>query len=293
MGELSTESITQAVLERLASTPDERMKFISEALVRHLHAFIKEIRPSMHEWEKAIDFLTAVGQSCTRERQEFILLSDTLGVSMLVDAINAPSDPRVTESTVLGPFYLDSPPEFDDGSVIDAGKTGVPLFIEGEVIDTNGYRCPNAMVDVWQSDSEGTYDVQHPDSQAYLRGRFHCDANGRFSLWSIVPSSYAIPNDGPVGKMLALQGRHPYRPAHVHFRISSDGCSALTTHIFVKGDRYLDSDAVFGVKESLIEELPLHGPDEAPDGRALDQSFAWLRRTFVLAGLSEDLCEPS
>lgn len=284
MGELSMESITEEVLQRLAGTPDPRMKFISEALVRHLHAYIREVRPSMHEWEQAIEFLTAVGQKCTRERQEFILLSDTLGASMLVDAINASSDPRATESTVLGPFYLDNPPYFDRGSVIDAGKTGIPLFIEGEVIDTDGNRCGGATVDVWQSDSEGSYDVQDPESPAFLRGRFSCDENGRFSLWSIVPSSYAIPDDGPVGKMLAAQARHPYRPAHVHFRISSGGGSTLTTHIFVKGDKYLGSDAVFGVKDSLIEDLPLHDPDEAPKERALDQPFAWLRRTFVLAG---------
>lgn len=286
MSERSTESITEEVLQRLAGTPDPRLKFISEMLIGHLHAFIREVRPSIQEWEQAIEFLTAVGQKCTRERQEFILLSDTLGASTLVDAINAPSDPRATESTVLGPFYLDNPPHFDFGAVIDAGKKGVPLFIEGEVIDTDGIRCSGAIVDVWQSDSEGSYDVQDPESTTYLRGRFTCDEAGRFSLWSIVPSSYAIPEDGPVGKMLAAQARHPYRPAHVHFRISADGHSTLTTHIFVKGDEYLGSDAVFGVKDSLIEDLALHEPGEAPRERAMDQPFAWLRRTFVLAGLT-------
>ncbi len=202
---------------------------------------------------------------------------------MLVDAINAPRDPRATESTVLGPFYLDDPPQFENGAIIDGGREGVPLLIEGEVLDSEGNRRGGAIVDVWQSDAEGAYDVQNPESTTYLRGRFTCDGAGRFSLWSIVPSSYAIPNDGPVGKMLAAQARHPFRPAHVHFRITSPGCSSLTTHIFVKGDEYLDSDAVFGVKESLIEDLPLHEPNEAPIGRLLDRPFSWLRRTFVLA----------
>ena len=283
MSELPTESITAEVLRRLAGTPDPRLKSISEALVRHLHAFIEEVHPSVREWEHAIEFLTAVGQKCTRERQEFILLSDTLGASMLVDAINAPDDPRATESTVLGPFYRDDPPHFENGAIIDAGKDGDPLFIEGEVIDTTGNRLRGAIVDVWQSDSEGSYDVQHPNSTTYLRGRFTCDQEGRFSLWSIVPSSYAIPDDGPVGKMLAAQARHPYRPAHVHFRISSSECLPLTTHIFVKGDEYLGSDAVFGVKDSLIEDLSLHDPSTAPPGRLLDRPFSWLRRTFVLA----------
>ncbi len=286
MSELSTESITDEVLQRLADTPDPRMRHISEAVVRHLHALIQEIRPSMQEWNQAIEFLTAVGQTCTPQRQEFILLSDTLGVSTLVDAINAPSDPRTTQSTVLGPFYVDGPPRFEIGDSIDAGKNGIPLFIEGEVIDTDGKHCGAAIVDVWQSDSEGTYDVQNLEPTTYLRGRFTCDAVGRFSLWSIVPSSYAIPADGPVGKMLAAQARSPFRPAHVHFRIFSGGYSTLTTHIFVKGDEYLGSDAVFGVKESLIEELPLHDPSEAPKSRAVDEPFAWLRRTFVLAPLN-------
>ncbi|HUY07299.1 MAG TPA: dioxygenase [Acidimicrobiales bacterium] len=283
MNEPSAATITEQVLRRLEGTPDPRLRHISEALVRHLHAFIREIRPSIQEWEQAIEFLTAVGRSCISGRQEFILLSDTLGASMLVDEINASDDPRATESTVLGPFYVDNAPRFELGAVIDAGKPGVPLFIEGKVFDTEGNRCSGATVDVWQSDSEGSYDVQHPESTSFLRGRFTCDESGKFELWSIVPSSYAIPDDGPVGRMLDAQGRHPYRPAHVHFRISSPGCSMLTTHIFVKGDEYLRSDAVFGVKSSLIEDLPLHDPGDAPKGRKLNQPFAQLRRTFVLA----------
>ena len=285
MSELSAGAITTEVLQRLAETPDPRLKLISEALVRHLHAFIEEIRPSEHEWVRAIEFLTAVGQKCTAERQEFILLSDALGASTLIAALNAPDDPRATESTVLGPFYLENPTRFDNGAVIDAGRQGIPLFVDGEVVDTAGNRLRGATVDVWQSDSEGLYDVQNPECSTYLRGRFTCDQEGRFSLWSMVPSSYAIPDDGPVGVMLTAQARHPFRPAHVHFRISCQGYSSLITHIFVKGDRYLTSDAVFGVKESLVEEFPIHEPGEAPHGHNPGKPFSWLRRTFVLAAL--------
>jgi hydroxyquinol 1,2-dioxygenase len=278
----STQWITDAVLGSLENAGDARTREISDSLVRHLHAFIRQVRPSLREWEQSIAFLTAVGQTCTSLRQEFILLSDTLGASMLVDAINAPNDPRATQSTVLGPFYVEDPPSFDSGAAIGPGLPGVQLFVEGRVIDTAGNACSGAVIDTWQSDGEGRYDVQRDDTTRYLRGRFTTDESGNFSFWSIMPSSYPIPDDGPVGAMLRAQGRHPYRPAHVHFRLSCSNFQPLTTHIFVGGDPYLDSDAVFGVKESLIEDLMLHDPSEAPLTHHVDAPFAWLRRDFVL-----------
>jgi len=282
MREAATQAITEEVLHRLERATSPRVKSISEALVRHLHAFVREVQPSVAEWEQAIAFLTDAGARCTPGRQEFILLSDALGISTLVDLINASTDPRVTESTVLGPFYVQGPPQFKDGASIVGDREGVPLLIQGKVTDVEGDGCPGATVDIWQSDSEGFYDVQRRDSSHVLRGRFVSDTTGAFATWSIVPSSYSIPHDGPVGKMLELQGRHPFRPAHVHFRISCEGFSTLTTHLFAKGDPYLDSDVVFGVKASLIEDLSLHDPNESPVEPLPHEPFAWLRRTFVL-----------
>jgi hydroxyquinol 1,2-dioxygenase len=282
MSGTSSQWITDEVLSRLKNAPDTRVRSISESLVRHLHAFIREIEPTTVEWEAAIGFLTAVGQMCTPERQEFILLSDTLGASMLVDALNYESTGSETESTVLGPFYLPGPPTFENGAAIDAGMPGMTLFVDGRIIDEFGDPLPGVTIDTWQSDSDGFYDVQRSEASRYLRGRFTSDSAGLFSFWSILPSSYPIPDDGPVGAMLKAQGRHPYRPAHVHFRFFGDRVKPLVTHIFVAGDQYLDSDAVFGVKDSLVERFDLHDPSEAPADHPVASEFAKLQRTFVL-----------
>jgi hydroxyquinol 1,2-dioxygenase len=236
----------------------------------------------MVEWERAITFLTAVGQTCTDERQEFILLSDTLGASMLVDALNYDSDGSATESTVLGPFYVKDPDEFDNGASIASDVSGTPLLVEGRLIDEEGSALSGVVIDTWQSDSDGFYDVQRLGAGQYLRGRFRSDDDGQFSFWSIVPSSYPIPDDGPVGAMLRAQGRHPFRPAHVHFRFESSDIFTLVTHIFVGGDPYLGSDAVFGVKDSLIEDFELHDATEAPPSHPVVVPFTKLQRTFVL-----------
>ncbi len=275
-------AITNEVLRRLSGVSGTRAGTISEALVRHLHAFILEVRPSTVEWEQAIRFLTEVGARCTPERQEFILLSDTLGVSTLVDAMNYTPGEEGTESTVLGPFYLSDPPVVANGAVIDGGCLGTPLLVEGTLTDVEGHPLSGVQVDTWQADGDGFYDVQHDGGVRYLRARLESDANGNFRFWSIVPSPYPIPDDGPVGAMLREQGRHPYRPAHVHFRFAHPNIATLVTHIFLAGDPYLDSDAVFGVKDSLIEELDSCSPEEAPEGHQPGRTFARLRRTFVL-----------
>jgi hydroxyquinol 1,2-dioxygenase len=277
-------TITQAVLDRLTNCPAPRLRQVSEALVRHLHAFVREVEPTTDEWMTAIQFLTRTGQICSPTRQEFILLSDTLGVSMLVDAINHRFSEGVTETTVLGPFYVERPPERSLGADIADGVDGEPLLVEGSVRTTAGAPVAGAIVDTWHSDQDGYYDVQRGEELS-LRARFRTDDEGRFWFWSIVPASYPIANDGPVGEMLHAQGRHPYRPAHVHFKIAAPGFEELGTHVFVAGDRYLDSDAVFGVKQSLIRDLDRLPASEAPAGR--NGSFARMRYDFVLAEARE------
>ena len=235
------------------------------------------------EWEAGIAFLTATGHMCDDKRQEFILLSDTLGVSMLVDAINQGEDPRATESTVFGPFYH-ATGQVELGADISGGLTGTPLHITGRVLGTDGAPLAEATVDVWHASDEGFYDVQMQrlKGQDAGRGWFRTDQEGRFHLWTVCPSAYPIPNDGPVGKMLEAQGRHPFRPAHVHFMIQAKGHRKLVTHLFEKGGPYLDSDVVFGVKESLIRDFRRHQGEVTPDGKKVTCEWVSLEHDFVL-----------
>ncbi|MBR0663082.1 intradiol ring-cleavage dioxygenase [Roseomonas hellenica] len=285
MRNFSEETITGAVLARLVDAPSPRARAVSEALIRHLHAFVREVRPTQAEWADGIAFLTCAGQMCSDTRQEFILLSDTLGVSMLVDAINHPLPDGATETTVLGPFYVEGPPELALGEDIAGGKPGEKLLVEGTVRGPDGTPIAGAWIDTWHSDTEGFYDVQLGEGLPALnmRARFRTDAEGRFWFRSVVPSCYPVPHDGPVGDMLKAQGRHPYRPAHVHFMIGAPGCETLVTHVFLDGDPYLDSDVVFGVKDSLVRALSRQEPGTTPGGNTADQACALLRYDFVLA----------
>jgi hydroxyquinol 1,2-dioxygenase len=287
MRNFNEQTITEAVIARMASAPNPRLKQISEALTRHLHAFVREVRPSQAEWESGIQFLTAVGQACTDKRQEFILLSDTLGVSMLVDAINHSARANATETTVLGPFFVPEAPDASAGADISSGMTGDPMLVTGAVTDERGRALAGATVDVWHSDDDGYYDVQRWDAlqDFALRARFKTDAQGCFHFWSIKPAPYPVPHDGPVGAMLEAQGRHPWRPAHVHFMIAAPGHEQLVTHVFVAGDRYLDSDVVFGVKDSLIREFTHCCPGIAADGRTMQRSYFHLTYDFALKAL--------
>ncbi len=281
-------TITEAVLARVANAADPRVRAVSEALVRHLHAFVREIEPSFSEWEAAIGFLTGTGALCDDKRQEFILLSDTLGVSMLVDAINHRLPDGATETTVLGPFFVAAAPELPLGADMSPGVEGDPLYVTGSVTDPEGRPITGAIVDTWHSDDDGYYDVQKPaeeEGHFAMRGRFRTDAQGRFHFRTIKPAAYPIPHDGPVGKMLEAQGRHPWRPAHVHFMISAPGYETLVTHIFEEGDRYLDSDAVFGVKDSLIRAWPRHEAGQAPDASTSAVPFHTLTYDFGLKRL--------
>ena len=276
-------TITDAVIDRIKNTPDPRLKQISTSLVRHLHNFVRDVRLTEAEWSYAVDFLTRTGKICDGNRQEFILLSDTLGVSMLVDAINHAS-PGMTESTVLGPFYVQNPPEYPLGADIRGTLKGDPLYAHGRVISSDGRPLANAIVDVWHSDEDGYYDVQHLEETGGLAGRarFRTDEDGRYRFWTIKPAAYPIPYDGPVGDMLKAQERHPWRPAHVHFMIEAPDHEKLTTHVFVNGDQYLDSDAVFGVKDSLVADFIRHDGGTAPDGQTMDGPFFTLEYDFAL-----------
>ncbi|WP_322966345.1 dioxygenase family protein [Sphingomonas fuzhouensis] len=275
--------ITEAVIRSFGGTPDPRTKAIVTALTRHLHAFVMEVRPSTEEWSAAIGFLKRTGDTPHGARQELILLSDVLGVSMLVDAINHSEDEAATESTVLGPFFVEDTPVLPLGADMSGGAQGKPLWIDIAVTDAAGSPLAGAMVDIWQADDDGVYDVQRdlPDGAHINRGRFQSDDKGRVRCWSVIPASYQIPSDGPAGEVLAATGRHAWRPAHVHFRIAAEGYRPLVTHLFVRGDAYLGSDAVFGVKPSLVADLSVHRAP-APDGRAVQGAWRSLDYRFVL-----------
>lgn len=285
MTDFSESALTEAVLAQVGQAPGPRARQISEALVRHLHAFVAEIEPTQAEWGQAIDTLTRIGQLCTDTRQEFILLSDVLGVSMLVDAINHRLPGAATETTVLGPFYVDNPPEFPLGADIAEHLQGEKLLVEGSVRGTDGTPLAGAIVDTWQTDGDGLYDVQSPAGLAGLAGRarLRTDDQGRFWFRSVVPVAYSIPDDGPVGAMLKAQGRHPNRPAHIHFMLAHPGCETLVTHLFLAGDPYLGSDVVFGVKPQLIQPLEHQQAGPTARGNHVDQPMAALRYDFVLA----------
>lgn len=244
----------EAVLERMNACEDARFKEVMSAAVRHLHAFVKEVEPTMDEWTRAIEFLTAVGRACDGKRQEWILASDTLGVSMLVETINHRSRDGSTEATVLGPFHVTGAPRLEMGTDLRRDAAGEPCAVSGRVLDTEGRPVAGAVLDVWQTNGNGFYDVQQPGVQPEmnLRGRFETGPDGRYHFRTVKPVSYPIPADGPVGAMLERMGRHAWRPAHIHFIVEAPGFRRVVTHVFAEGDEYLDSDAVFGVKPSLV-----------------------------------------
>ncbi|RQW45044.1 intradiol ring-cleavage dioxygenase [Novosphingobium sp. LASN5T] len=244
----------EAVNARLGADIDPRLDRIMRSLVTHLHAFIKDVELTGEEWAKAIDFLTATGRICSAERQEFILLSDVLGASMLVDAINNRRPDKATQNTVLGPFHVAGAPVREIGESICLDGEGEACLFEGMVTDIAGRPVAGAEIDVWSDNADGFYDVQQPGVQPQWnnRGRFITDRDGRYAFIGIKPVSYPIPHDGPVGQMLDATGRHPWRPAHTHFIVSAPGFDRLVTHTFVAGDAWLESDAVFGVKAPLI-----------------------------------------
>ncbi len=253
----SEERSADVVATSFTDTPDPRLRQVLTSLVRHLHDFVKDVELTEDEWGAAIGFLTETGQTCTPTRQEFILLSDVLGVSMLVETLNHRTGGTATESTVLGPFHMVTSPTRTLGDDIALDGKGTPCLVSGHVTGPDGEPLAGSTVDVWQTNEDGFYDVQQPDEQpaGNLRGIFTTDDEGRFRFRSVVPRYYPIPDDGPVGRLLAATARHPYRPAHLHFIASAEGHRSVTTHVFVADSPYLDSDAVFGVKDSLVREV--------------------------------------
>jgi hydroxyquinol 1,2-dioxygenase len=275
-------NFTDAVLARLEKTDNPRLKQILTSLIRHAHAFVRDVELTDEEWMAGIQFLTAVGHMCDDKRQEFILLSDTLGISRLVDTINHSRDDDATPSSLLGPFYVGGAKEMQAGTNIANDTEGDPLFVGGHVVDQQGKPIAGALLDVWQTAPNGLYDVQDPNQpDMNLRGCFRTDANGRFAFRSVRPNSYPIPSDGPVGKMLNATGRHPYRPAHVHFRLSAKGYVPVTTAIYVDGDDYLHSDAVFGQKDSLTVKFSRH--DSADEAKKLNAKAPFYTTSFDFA----------
>ncbi|HEX5116184.1 MAG TPA: maleylacetate reductase and hydroxyquinol 1,2-dioxygenase domain-containing protein [Pseudonocardiaceae bacterium] len=280
--------LTEQVVDSFGNATNLRGQQLITGLVRHLHRFVTENDVTEAEWTYAIDFLTKTGQMCDDKRQEFILLSDTLGVSSMVDLLTNSRTTDTTPSAVLGPFYVDGPPALEQGEDIAAGLPGTPLWVDVRVNDRRGNPVSQAIVDVWQSNDDGYYDVQLPDLDGpVLRARFHTDTDGRLRFWTIVPREYPIPDDGPVGAMLLGLGRHQYRAPHLHFMIGAPGFRRLVTQLFVAGGKYLDSDTVFGVKPELVVDFaPRTGAP--PDGRELTGEWSTVDYTFVIAQEQND-----
>ena len=289
MRNIDEDNITQAVIARHAAARDARAREVMTSLVQHLHAFAREVKLSEAEWAEGIRFLTDCGRLCSEARQEFGLLSDTLGLSMLVTAMNQRKPKGCTESTVVGPFHVEGVPRVEQGDDVGHGVKGVPCYVRGQVRALDGTPIAGAEVQVWQCAANGLHDVQHrglPEHRA--RGVLASGSNGSFEFKSIVPEPYPVPHDGPVGRMLQALGRDPWRPAHLHFMISAPGYERLVTHVFRKGDRYLDSDAVFGVRSSLVADWVHHAPGPTPDGHTSAEPFTTLNFAFVLNAATGD-----
>jgi len=283
------EVITANSLKLVDLAPDERRKFIMKNLITHLHQFVSETSITTDEWMQAIQFLTRTGKTCTELRQEFILLSDTLGVSALVDAINNPAINGGTESSVLGPFFTEDAPDVGLGESIASEGKGDYMYVEGRVLSTDGTPVAGAVIETWETDGHGNYDTQYavrdkPD----CRGRLHSGSDGKYGYRAVVPVSYPIPGDGPVGEMLYALGRHNMRPNHLHLIIEAPGFQKLTTAVYPEGDEWLASDAVFGVKKSLVVKLSEVNDDAEARKRGFPKGGPFKLLTFDIVLVPEE-----
>jgi len=286
---LADEELTQAVLSSLGNCSSERFQEIIQSLVAHLHAFASEVELTEEEWFAGIDFLTRTGHITDDKRQEFILLSDVLGLSMLVVGMNHRKPPEATPSTVFGPFFVQDSPRFQNGDDISNGAPGDPCLVQGRVVSVTGEPVAGAHMEVWEADDDGFYDVQHAGlDQPRGRGHLYSDEDGRYWFWAVRPVGYPIPGDGPVGNLLRAANRGRMRPGHVHFMVSAPGYESVTTHVFADGDPDLDSDAVFGVKSELIAPVVAHEPGRAPDGREMQGPYWSITYDIVLAPAAGD-----
>jgi hydroxyquinol 1,2-dioxygenase len=253
MREFNEETLTKAVVDRLKKTADPRFREIMSSAVKHLHAFAREVHLTEEEWFEGIKFLTAVGQKCDDKRQEFILLSDILGLSMMIVALNHKMVPGATEATVLGPFFAHGAKEYGYGGDLREGCTmkGEDVYVCGRVLSLDGKPVPNAALDIWQAKADGIYDVQ-TEGEFELRGRVKANAQGEYAFKSYKPKFYSVPIDGPVGDLIRATTNNHMRPAHMHAIVSAPGYQQVITHVFTDGDPHLDSDAVYAVKDSLV-----------------------------------------
>jgi protocatechuate 3,4-dioxygenase beta subunit len=282
----SPDDITRAVLASFAGTPDERLRDLLRSLVKHLHAFVHETRLTEEEWASGIRILTETGAITDELRQEFILWSDSLGISMLVDAHAHPKPPGATESTVLGPFHVAGAPERAYGENMIGEPAGTPAWVHGRVADIEGRPIADAELDVWQNGDNGLYAVQDVEAaEDHLRGRFRTRDDGSYAFIGVRPVPYTIPSDGPVGRMLEASGRHPWRPAHIHLIVSAPGYQTLTTHIFDESSTYLESDAVFAVKPGLLRSFVTRAPDDPARPPGIEGEWCSVENDIVLASV--------
>lgn len=276
--------LVQRVVASFEGASDARLRELTQALSRHLHAFLREVRLTEAEWQQAIAFLTDVGDITDERRQEFILLSDVLGASMQTIAINNEAYQNATEATVFGPFFVEGSPEVGLGGDVSGGAPGEPCWVDGTVTDTSGSPVAGARIEVWEADADGFYDVQYDDSRVAGRGHLFSEHDGAYRFWALTPTPYPIPHDGPVGRLLEATGRSPMRASHLHFMVSAPGLRTLVTHIFVQGDDLLECDSVFGVKESLVRDFDQQPSDApAPDGSVPGTPWSRVRFDIVLA----------
>ncbi|KAH8084342.1 aromatic compound dioxygenase [Cristinia sonorae] len=284
------ELITSNLQKLIELVPNPRHKFVFERLIAHMHDFINETSITTEEWMSTIQFLTNVGQTCTPIRQEFILLSDVLGVSALVDSLNNPPVKGATESSVLGPFFTDDAPDVEQGGSIASEGKGKHMYVEGLVLSTDGTPVPDAVIETWETDELGFYDTQYTDRQAAdCRGRLRSDKDGRYGYRAVVPVCYPIPGDGPVGDLLIKLGRHNMRPNHLHLMVEAPGFRKLVTALYPAGDEFLASDAVFGVKKGLVVNLEEINDDAEARRRGFPNggSFTLLKFDIILSPEAE------
>jgi len=282
MAYVTEDNLTDVALERWKNIPDPRLRQVMQSLIKHLHGFVRDIEPTQAEWATAIDWLTRTGKLCTEKRQEFILSSDVFGVSMLVDAINHRQPGGATPSTVEGPFHVPNAPAVADGGNMAEGAPGIPCFVTGTVKGLDGEAVAGAVLDLWQTDGEGLYEDQRGTDGPYMRGLYHSRPDGSYTIRTVAPISYTIPMDGTIGELMNRTNISHMRPAHIHFAISAPGYHGCVTHLFQRGDEFIETDVVYGVKEPLIVEFVKKPPGKAPTGETVSTPFYEVKYDFVL-----------